>query len=547
MRVRATVRFWGANRVVVQGSPGWRVLAWPSAQRQAEGAGVFVPGPGSRWATVQDGLLRLAGGRVVEAPGVVSDAAWDGPDALLAVVDGQELWRLGGSADTHLLFSRDGIRRPQPVDDRIGFEREFSAGMPGVILDAWDVCRFFTVDRAGGTVEDPAPRLAGWLYHVAPSPATPARLAFGHTELPCPYTWRVGLLIDGVPHFPFPGDVRTGADPVWSPDGSAVATVGMQGLSGGIVTCDPDGLSWQWLAPAQGLHTSPVPLPGGEALSIWQDLNTPPAVVHTTPRERLTWAQLLEPPQWWPTVPVRLIRWRSGTDELEGLLATPPGGGPYPMVVDLHGGPDGMTIQASLQSYAVPLDSWVRAGFAVFAPDYRESGILGLAAKRAATRMEPGWRASHDDVIAGIDHLVAEGIADPSRMYLFGFSMGGLVGGHVIARDDRIRTAAFWDPAGIDFRMVDNALARRQFGGSPDEVPHVWDRVSLLPLAARTRTPVLLMSAGDPDSPPNQAHARWHALLPTSQHLSFPHETHTPSPAMRAEIVRRATAWFTPP
>ncbi len=494
-----------------------------------------------------DGVLTTDEGQVVGAPGAVSEAAWDGHDALLAVVDGGQLWRLpvSGPEERSLLFKGEGVRRPKSLADRIGFEHEFSSGTPGVVLDPWDMSRFYLVDRAGATVEEPAPDLNGWLWQVAPSPTDPGRLAFGHTELPCPYTFQVGLLVDGQPRFPFPQDVvTTGADPLWSPDGSAVGSVAMQGIRRGVVACDADGRSWKWLAPAEGVHTAPIPLPGDEALSIWQDLDTPPAVVHTTPTGRRTWAELAEPPDWWPSVPARLVRWKSGDDEMEGLLATPPGRGPFPTVVDLHGGPDGMTLQASLSSYAVPLDLWVRAGFAVFAPDYRDSGILGLPAKRAAGRMEPGWRASHDDVISGIDHLVAEGVADPSRLYVFGFSHGGLVGGHVIARDDRIRAAAFWDPAGADLRMVDNVLARRQIGGAPEEAPHVWDRVSLLPLAERTRIPVLIMSAGDPDTPTGRAKAHWHAVLPDSQLLNFPDEAHTPSPGMRIEIVRRATAWF---
>lgn len=545
MRVRATVRFWGRDRVVIQEPHGWRVLAWPSAQLVLDGAGVFVAGPAGRWATTDEGVLYGDDGGVIVALDAVSEAAWDGPDALLAVVANGQLWRLERSGKGQLLHRAEGIRRPNVVGDRVGFEREFFSGMAGVVLEIWDVCRFFTVDRAGGVPEDAAPEVPGWVREVVVSPAGPDHLAFVHTQLPMPYTFQVGLLVDGAPRFPFPaGEVRTGWHAAWSPDGSEVATQGLSGIRGGIVACDADGRTWNWLAPAVGLHTSPVPLGGGEALSIWQDLDTPPAIVHTTPRGRTTWARLVEPPQWWPSVPVRLVRWKSGHDELEGLLTTPAGHGPFPTVVDLHGGPDGMTIQASLESYAVPLDRWVQAGYAVFAPDYRDSGILGLPAKRAAGRLEPGWRASHDDVIAGIDQLIATGVADPARLYVFGHSAGGLVGGHVIARDGRVRAAAFWEPAGVDLRMVDNALARRQLGGSPEEVPDVWDRMSLLPLAAQTRIPVLIMSAGDPGHPGKQAHARWHAMLPISEHLSFPDEAHTPSPARHDEIVRHATAWF---
>lgn len=545
MRVRAKLRFWGGDRVVVQESRSWRVLAWPSARLLLDGAGVLVTGPGGRWAAVRDGVLVADDGTVIDAQGAVSDAAWDGRDALLAVAGRSELWRCELLGERRLLHSAEGIRRPKSMGDRVGFEREFYSGMPGVVLEVWDVCRFFTVDRAGEDMQDAAPEVTGWVHRVLPSPTSPDRLAFVHTELPMPYTFQVGLLVKGEARFPFSADrVRTGWDATWSPDGSAVATQGPCGIRAGIVACDPRGQGVSWLAPPTGLHNSPVALGDGEALSIWQDLDTPPTVVHTTRGGRTTWAQLADPPQWWPAVPVRLVRWKSGDDELEGLLATPPGHGPFPTVVDLHGGPDGMTIEASLESYAVPIDRWVDAGFAVFAPDYRDSGILGLAAKRAAGRLEPGWRASHDDVIAGIDHLVAAGVADPSRLYLFGHSIGGLVGGHVIARDARIQAAAFWDPAGVDLRMVDNSLARRQLGGSPEQVPQVWDRLSLLPLAAQTRVPVLIMSAGGPDHPGKRAHARWHALLPTSEHVSFPDQAHTPSADMHAEIVRRAATWF---
>lgn len=109
------------------------------------------------------------------------------------------------------------------------------------------------------------------------------------------------------------------------------------------------------------------------------------------------------------------------------------------------------------------------------------------------------------------------------------------------ALTDVVKTTIF--VAAVDYRMVDNALARRLLGGSPEEVPEVWDRLSLLPLAGQTWIPVLIMSAGDPKHPGKQAKARWHTLLPTSQHLSFPNETHTPSPSMRAEAfvtLRRA-------
>ncbi|WP_161606201.1 alpha/beta hydrolase family protein [Microlunatus speluncae] len=533
--------------MIIQESSGWRVHDWPSGRLRADGAGVLVPGPGRRWAALHDGLLKLDRGRVIATSGSVTEAVWDGPDGLLAVINGQELWHLPVIGDGRLLHGDDQLRQPQVAGDRVGFEREFASDPPGVILNPADVRRPFVVDRAGGPIEDRLPEVTGWVDWVTPSPTDPARSAFQHTDLPGPYTFRLGLLINDVPRFPLPdSDLRSyGSAPAWAPDGSVVAVSALQGIRGGIAGCDPDGAAWRWLADPEGMHTSPAPVPGGNGvLSVWQDLDVSPSVVLTTPHGRTAWASITESPDWWPSAPPRLVRWRSGPDELEGLLLTPPGPGPHPTVIDLHGGPDNMTITASLSSFAVPLDGWIEAGFAVFAPDYRASGILGFEAKRADGRLEPGTRTSADDVIAGIDQLITEGVVDPSRLHLFGCSMGGLVGGHTIARGARIRSAAFWDPALTDPRAVDNALLRRQLGGTPEEVPEAWDRIALHPLAAQTRIPVLIMSSGDPDRLNSRVHAGWQSALPQAELHSFPAEGHQPSRRARHEIIRRAVAWF---
>lgn len=91
---------------------------------------------------------------------------------------------------------------------------------------------------------------------------------------------------------------------------------------------------------------------------------------------------------------------------------------------------------------------------------------------------------------------------------------------------------------------MDNAILRRQLGGSSTEVPEVWRRISLQPLASRTTIPVLIMSSGDPSRVASRTHARWSSRLPRSEFRSFPDEGHTPSPGQRAEIVRQSAAWF---
>ncbi len=170
MRVRTSVRFWDAERVIVQERTGWRVLAWPSARLQADGPGTLVPGPGRRWAVLHDGLLKLDRGPLITTPGPVTEVVWDGVDSLLAVINRQELWHLPTRGEPRLLHRGDLIQRPQVVGDRYGFQRVFSSDLPGVILKPNDVRRPAIVGRLGGTIEDRIPQVEGWVDGVASSP-----------------------------------------------------------------------------------------------------------------------------------------------------------------------------------------------------------------------------------------------------------------------------------------------------------------------------------------------------------------------------------------
>lgn len=296
MRVRASVRFWDADRVIVQERTGWRVLTWPSARLQADGPGVLVPGPGRRWAALHDGLLKLDRGPVITTRGPVTEATWDGPDTLLAVIDQRELWLLPLSGEGRLLHRGDRIRQARPAGDRIAFERESAPDPSGVIMNPAGVRRPVTVDRAGGPVEDLVPQLEGRIEWVVPSPADPARLAFQHGDLP---NHRLGMLINSELRFPLPDEeLRSdGSAPAWSTDGSVVAVTALQGARAGIAGVDPDGQAWRWLAEPEGRHASPAPVPGGDGvLSIWHDLGIRPSVMLTVARGRTSWATLTEAP-----------------------------------------------------------------------------------------------------------------------------------------------------------------------------------------------------------------------------------------------------------
>ena len=95
--------------------------------------------------------------------------------------------------------------------------------------------------------------------------------------------------------------------------------------------------------------------------------------------------------------------------EIEGLLATPPGPGPHPLIVHVHGGPVWAYQDAWPRWGLVPL--LVARGYAVFEPNPR--GSTGHGQKFA--EMVVGDMGGDDvlDLLAGIDHVVSRGSRIP--------------------------------------------------------------------------------------------------------------------------------------
>ena len=125
--------------------------------------------------------------------------------------------------------------------------------------------------------------------------------------------------------------------------------------------------------------------------------------------------QLLRPAD---EITVRVVAWGHDAITLEGLLALPPGPGPHPTLVFLHGGP-----VAGLACGEHPdLSAWVLSGLAVFMPEFRSSGIGGpLPMRRAFGRHGlPADDPEVGDVLTGVDLLIARGLADPGALILFG-------------------------------------------------------------------------------------------------------------------------------
>ncbi|MDH3491665.1 MAG: prolyl oligopeptidase family serine peptidase, partial [Gammaproteobacteria bacterium] len=108
--------------------------------------------------------------------------------------------------------------------------------------------------------------------------------------------------------------------------------------------------------------------------------------------------------------------------KIPGYLTIPNGEGPYPLIVLPHGGP--------YVRETVIYDEWSQMlannGYLVLQPQYRGSEGYGLEHYLSAWKngSEAG-RKMQDDKDDGAMHLVKQGLADPDRMAMFGWSYGG--------------------------------------------------------------------------------------------------------------------------
>jgi len=189
-----------------------------------------------------------------------------------------------------------------------------------------------------------------------------------------------------------------------------------------------------------------------------------------------------------------------GGQRIHGFVATPEGDGPHPVLMLVHGGPT----WAYSDTFMPEVQAWVDHGLAVAMVNYRGSTGYG-SAFRDALIGDPGF-PEVEDVVAGLEALVAEGVADPHRAVIDGGSWGGYITLLALGREpQRWRAAVAAVPvadyvtAFQDEAPTLQAFDRSLFGGGPEEVGELYVERSPLTYVDRVQAPVLVI-AGDNDS-----------------------------------------------
>jgi dipeptidyl aminopeptidase/acylaminoacyl peptidase len=183
-----------------------------------------------------------------------------------------------------------------------------------------------------------------------------------------------------------------------------------------------------------------------------------------------------------------------------GWRIEPEGEAPWPTLVQVHGGPTSI----DLDRWAPDIQAYVDAGFQVVLVNYR--GSIGFGAAWRDTLIgNIGW-PELEEVLAGVDDLLAKGLAEPASLAICGWSWGGYItllmhGMH----PDRFVAGVAGVPVGDyalgyeDLSPLLQAYDRALLGGTPAEVPELMAERSPISYVDNVKAPLLFL-AGQADS-----------------------------------------------
>jgi dipeptidyl aminopeptidase/acylaminoacyl peptidase len=251
----------------------------------------------------------------------------------------------------------------------------------------------------------------------------------------------------------------------------------------------------------------------------------------------------------------RVLRWQ-GADgmEIQGLLILPVGyqeGTRAPLLTWVHGGPAWLYTHSFYGAGRYPQQLFAGAGYAVLLANPRGSAGWGVEFTEANIG-DFGGR-DYEDIIAGVDHVIGLGIADPARLGIGGWSYGGFMTAWAVTQTKRFKAAMMG--AGIcnwrSFHGVAEIGTWDQisYRASPYEQGGRYDRFSAIHYVDRVTTPTLIVHGmEDVIVPVGQSYEFFRALkdhgVPTEL-VVYPREPHGfRERGHNIDRFRRFLAWF---
>jgi len=339
----------------------------------------------------------------------------------------------------------------------------------------------------------------------------------------------------------------------WSPDGKALWFAAAIGAQHHLFRVKAAGGAVERVTRGRRLITSPLLSPDGNRLVCMAQFPDKPAEiqVRTVSGFRLKAAARFN--DWlkeYRLGTIDVIRWQSDEFTIEGVLVKPPNyrkGRRYPTIVAPHGGPHGHVTPSLNLAWQL----LAAQGYVVLAPNFRGSDGYGQAFIDA-DRGDLGG-GDFRDVMRGVDKLIADGIADPKRLGIFGGSYGGYMTMWSVGNTDRYKAAVAVCGVANNRSMFGTtdikSWCRWECRGYPWENFEEYARSSPITYVANVKTPTLIMH-GEKDLrvPVSQSEEFYSALKARgvkTQFVRYPDEGHGISkPHHVKDHWTRVLAWF---
>jgi len=248
------------------------------------------------------------------------------------------------------------------------------------------------------------------------------------------------------------------------------------------------------------------------------------------------------------------FRNKTGT-QIHGIIIKPPGyvpGREYPTVLWIHGGPNGEDEHSFvMDGYQFEPQMFAAEGYVVLRVNYRGGSGRGIAYAKA---IFADWGHKEvQDLLAGVDYLVARGIADPKRLAIGGWSYGGILTDYTIASDGRFKAAISGAGSADQIAMYGSDEYVLQYNnemGPPWVNPALWMKVSY-PFfhANRIHTPTLFMGGTKDFNVPINGGEQMYQSLRTlgvpARLIVYPGQHHVfTRPSYLRDLAERMSAWL---
>jgi dipeptidyl aminopeptidase/acylaminoacyl peptidase len=217
-----------------------------------------------------------------------------------------------------------------------------------------------------------------------------------------------------------------------------------------------------------------------------------------------------------------------------------------PTLLNPHGGPVG---QYSASFYHLA-QLYAANGYAVLLPNPR--GSSGYGQKFCAAIYADWGNKDYQDDVAMVDYAVAEGLADPDKLGVGGWSYGGISTDFIIAQTQRFKAAISGAGVALVASFYGHDHYQRDYDielGHPWDNRAVWDRISPFYRVASITTPTLFMG-GDLDSNVpvlggEQMYEAMKTLGRTTELVVYPGEYHGFTvPSHIKDRMERYMAWY---